>query len=89
MSDAFTAEQLAQLSRVVKSAIREELADAGLRLDDADHQDDARRDFMFLRSMRTGVNGIAAKVGWVCIAAALGGIIWVVQLGLNTWKNLP
>jgi hypothetical protein len=86
---AFTPEQLAQLSTVVKSAIREELADAGLRLDDASHQDEAREDFRFIRRLRQGVNGMAAKVGWVCIAAVLGGLIYLVSLGANTWKGLP
>ncbi|MBN9347134.1 MAG: hypothetical protein J0I48_13195 [Devosia sp.] len=44
MSDAFSSEQLAQL----RAVFREELADAGLRIDGADHVDEARRDFMFL-----------------------------------------
>lgn len=86
--DAFSPAQLAQLTSAVKSAVREEFADAGIRLDDANHQDDARRDFMFLRSLRRGVNGIAAKVGWVCIAAVLGGAVYVFNLGANAWKGL-
>jgi len=81
----FTPEQLAQL----RTAMREELADAGLRLDSADHQDDARRDFMFLRTLRKGVNGTAAKIGWLVIAAVFGGIIWLVNSGLNVWKGIP
>ncbi|UJW87942.1 hypothetical protein [Devosia sp. SL43] len=82
MGHGFTKEQLAQL----RMAMREELADAGLRLDSADHQDDARRDFMFLRSLRKGVNGTAAKIGWLVIAAVCGAVIWLVNSGLNVWK---
>jgi len=78
----FNDQQLAQL----RGAMREELADAGLRLDSADHQDDARRDFMFLRSLRKGVNGTAAKIGWLVIAAVCGAVIWLVNSGLNVWK---
>lgn len=87
--DAFTPEQLAQISTVVKAAVREELADAGLRLDDASHQDEAREDFRFIRRLRVGVNGMAAKVGWVCIAAVISGLIYLIGLGANAWKGLP
>lgn len=82
--EGFTKEQLEQL----RSVFREELADAGLRLDSADHQDDARRDFMFLRSLRKAVNGTAAKVGWVVILAVLGAIGWLFNSGLNVWRGL-
>ena len=86
---AFTPEQLAQLATVVKAAVREEFADAGIRLDDANHQDEAREDFRFMRRLRLGVNGMAAKVGWVCIAAVFSGVVYLVSLGANTWKGLP
>ena len=79
---SFSEHQVAQ----IRSAFREEIADAGLRLDDGDHQDEARRDFMFLRSLRRGVNGTAAKVGWLVIAAVCGAIIWLVNSGLNFWR---
>lgn len=87
--DAFTPEQLRQLDGVVQRAVKEALADSGIRLDDADHQDEARRDFMFLRSLRRGANGVAAKVGWLIIAAGVGGLVWLVTLGANAWKGLP
>lgn len=83
--DAFSSAQLAQLRQV----FREEMGDAGLRLDGADHVDEARRDLMFLRTLRKGVNGTAAKIGWVVIAAILGAVTWIVNGGLNAWKNLP
>lgn len=88
MSDEFfSAAQLSQLSLVIKEAIREEMADAGLRLDGADHVDEARRDYMFLRTLRRGVNGTAAKIGWFFIAAVLGAVVWLVNGGLNLWKG--
>lgn len=83
MAKGFNPEQLSQ----IRSAMREELADAGLRLDGANHQDEARRDFMFLRSLRQGVNGTAAKIGWMFIAAICGAIIWLVNSGLNVWRG--
>ena len=87
--EAFTQSQLAQLTAAIRTAVREELADAGLRIDGIDHQDAAKEDFRFLRRLRTGVDGVAAKVGWVVIAAILGGIVWIVQLGLQAWRSLP
>jgi hypothetical protein len=83
MADAFSHEQLEQL----RAVFREELADAGLRIDGADHVDEARRDFMFLRTLRKGVNGIAGKIGWAVIMALLGVVFWLVQSGLTFWKG--
>lgn len=83
MSDAFSSEQLNQL----RSVLREELADAGLRVDGPEHVDDAREDFRFLRRLRKGVDGTAAKIGWTVIAAIVGGVIWLVTNGLNFWRG--
>ena len=85
--DAFSHAQLDQISEVVNAAVRTALGDAGLRLDGADHVDEARRDLMFLRALRTGVNGTAAKIGWFFIAAFLGAIVFLVNGGLNFWKG--
>ena len=82
MQKGFTTAQLEQL-RVL---FREELADAGLRID-SEHVDDARRDFMFLRSLRQALNGTASKIGWFFIAAILAAIVWLVNAGLNSWKG--
>lgn len=87
MSDAFSTEQLAQLEAVTRKAVREELADAGLRLDGPEHVDDAREDFRFLRRFRKGVDGTAAKIGWAVIAALLGALFWLLNSGLNLWKG--
>lgn len=78
---------MAQLKLAMTEVLREEMADAGLRLDGADHVDEARRDYMFLRSLRKGVNGTAAKIGWFFIAAVLGAVVWLVNGGLNMWKG--
>lgn len=83
MSETFSAEQLTQ----IRAVFREALADAGLRLEDGDHEDEARKDFMFLRTLRRGANGIAAKVGWTLIAAGVGGLVWLVTLGANVWRG--
>jgi hypothetical protein len=79
----FTDEQVGQ----IRGAFREELADAGLRIDSPDHQDAAREDFRFLRRMRTGIDGLASKIGWVVILAALSGVIWIFTQGLQMWRG--
>lgn len=89
MTETLNPAQLQQITNAVRAAVREELADAGLRLDDSDHQDEAREDFRFIRRLRRGVNGMAAKVGWVCIAAVLSGLLYFVTLGANTWRGGP
>lgn len=83
-SKSFTPEQMAQL----RSIMTDVLADAGLRVDAAEQQDEARRDFMFLRAFRRAVNGLAGKIGWMVIAALVGSVIWLVTTGLNAWKGV-
>lgn len=82
-SKSFTPEQIAQLRAVMVDV----LGDAGLRLDGAGHEDEARKDFMFLRAFRTGVNGTAGKIGWLVIAALCGALFWLVTAGLNAWRG--
>lgn|SRR5690554_1783360 len=81
-SKSFTPEQVEQLRAVFVDV----LGDAGLRVESADHQDESRKDFIFLRWLRTGVNGLAMAIGWLIIAAFCGGVIWVVNAGLNVWR---
>jgi hypothetical protein len=80
-NDAFSQAQLEQLRQV----FREELADAGLRLDGPDHVDEAREDFRFVRRFRLTFEGASKKVG----SAVLFGIIAVagaiVSLGFWAW----
>lgn len=91
MSDeAFSAAQVAQLEAIVdkaaRKAVRDEMAESGLRLDGPDHVDENRKDFQFVRALRMGVNGAAAKIGWLVIAAILGTLVYLVTHGLDWWK---
>ena len=82
-SKSFSPEQMEQLRAVMVDV----LGDAGLRLDAAEDEDEARRDFMFLRSFRKGVNGTSAKIGWLVISALCGTMIWLINAGLNVWRG--
>jgi ElaB/YqjD/DUF883 family membrane-anchored ribosome-binding protein len=84
-SSKFSHEQMEQL----RSLLREEFADAGIRLDGPDHVEEARADFRFIRRVRKGVDGYASKIGWFVIAAILAGAVWLFTLGMNTWKGGP
>lgn len=84
----FSAEQKQELEFIVRKAVREELAEAGLRVDGPDRQDMAREDFRFIRKLRFSVQGVAAKVGWAVITALVGGAIYLFTLGTNAWKGL-
>lgn len=81
----FSPEQIDQL----RNLFREELADAGLRIDGPEHVDLAREDFRFLRRLRTGTQGTAAKVGWAVIFAILSAAVWLFTNGINAWKGGP
>lgn len=82
-----TVEQLRQIEAVVRLAVREELNDAGLRVDGMEHQAEAREDFRFIRRLRKRVDGAASKVGMAVILAITSGIIWLVVQGANIWKG--
>ncbi|MHA6692059.1 hypothetical protein [Devosia sp. A449] len=43
---------------------------------------------MFSQAFRRAVNGIAGKIGPLVITAIVGGVIWLVNTGLNAWKGL-
>ncbi len=86
MSETFSPAQLAQLEAMYRKVVREELADIGLRVDSPDHQEVAREDLRFLRRLRKAIDGTAAKVGLMVIAAVFGGLIWIVTIGIETWR---
>jgi len=80
----FTQAQLQQLRQV----LREEISDAGLRLDDADHVNAAREDFRFVRKLRTSAEGISGKIGWAVIAALISALVYIVSIGINAWNKV-
>lgn len=80
-SKSFTPEQVAQ----IRAAFREELADAGLRLDDASHQDQAREDFRFLRRLRQTWDGSTKKVGTAVLTALIGVALIIFGSGFWQW----
>ncbi|MBO9589516.1 hypothetical protein [Devosia sp.] len=79
----FTDQQLAQ----IRAAMREELADAGLRLDGAEHQDEAREDFRFLRRLRLTWDGSTRKVGTAVLTALIGVAMIIFGSGFWQWIN--
>lgn len=77
----FTSEQLEQL----RSVFREELADAGLRIDGPEHVDDAREDFRFLRRLRLNWDGTAKRVGNAVLGALITIALAIIGSGFWVW----
>lgn len=83
MPGGFSQEQLEQL----RSVFREELADAGLRIDGPEHVDDAREDFRFLRRLRTNYDGAAKQVGRAILGALITIAAAVIGAGFWAWLS--
>lgn len=83
--DAFTPAQLQQITTAVRAAVREELADAGLRIDDSEDQDNAREDFRFLRRLRNNFDGAAQQIGRAILGAVITIVLAIIAAGWWTW----
>jgi hypothetical protein len=99
----FTPAQVAQLTLIVKESIREELADAGLRLDGPDHQYEATADFRWVRSERQSAERIendrfvarlrhawdsaVVKTGTFILLGLLGIAATIAGMGFWAWIN--
>lgn len=79
----FSDEQLAQ----IRAAMREELSDAGLRLDGTDQQFEAREDFRFLRRWRLSWDGASKKVGGAILGGAIIVVGAILMSGFWAWIN--
>jgi hypothetical protein len=83
--DAFTPAQLEQIETVIRKAVREEFAGAGLRLDDTAHQDAAKEDFRFIRRLRLSWDGAVGKVGNAVLIAIIGVGLAIASAGFWSW----
>src|SRR5690606_14507224 len=72
-----------ELAAIVRKAVRDELNDAGLRLDDANHQFEAREDFRFLRKLRQSFHGASSKIGATVLVALVSGVLWLIWIGFQ------
>lgn len=80
-SKSFSAQQMEQL----RNLFRDELADAGLRVDEAEHQDAAREDFRFLRRLRLSWDGAVSRTGNAVLLAVIGIAATIIGLGFWAW----
>jgi hypothetical protein len=77
----------AAVKAAVAPAVRQELKDAGLRVDGDANQNSADADFKFLRKVRLWFEGGSAKVGGAIILSAVGGIAWLLMIGAQAFFN--
>lgn len=64
-----------EMIAVIRTAVRAEFSAAGLRVDDAEDQDQSREDFRFLRRLRNRVDKVSSAVGMAIILAIITGLI--------------
>lgn len=81
--DAFSQAQLQQLRQV----FREEIADAGLRLDGPEHLDAAKEDFRFLRKFRQSWDRAVGKIGNAVLISVIAIAGTIIGLGWWAWIN--
>ena len=74
-----------QLTQIVRSAVQEEMADSGLRLDGEIHQDAAKEDFRFLRNLRKTWDGAVSKIGNAVLIAVVAIVGTIFGLGFWAW----
>lgn len=72
-----------ELKALIKEAIREEFFDVGLRADEAEQVEEARRDFNFLRRLRKTIDASVAKIGWFVIMTVCGGVLIAFWAGVK------
>lgn len=72
-----------EIEHIVRKALRDELANAGLLLDEENHVFDAREDFRFLRRLRQAIDGTASKIGYAFLLAIVGGVSTAVWQGFK------
>lgn len=73
-----------ELEIIIRKAVRDELNASGLRIDEPDHQQEAREDFRFLRRFRKAFDGAASKIGGTLLVALISGIAWLFWQGAQT-----
>lgn len=71
----------AELKDLIKEAVAEAFDDIGVRTDKAEHVDEAREDFRFIRRLRRAYEGAAAKIGGTILVAIIGGIVYALWIG--------
>ncbi len=76
-----------ELRKLIRESVHEALFAAGLRIDEEEHVEDARRDFMFLRRMREASEGISSKVGMAVILAVFSALGVMLSNGFHFWAS--
>lgn len=74
-----------ELKTLVREAVREELEDAGLRLSEPEHREEAREDFRFIRRFRKGMESTANKIGMAIILAVTSGLVAATWAGFRSF----
>ena len=80
-SNTFSPQQLAQL----RTVLREEFGNIGLRIDEDEHVDSAREDMRFLRRARLNWDGASKRVGNTVLGAIVAVLLAIAGAGFWAW----
>jgi hypothetical protein len=78
-----------ELRSLVKEAVRDALFEAGLRTEEPEHIEEARKDFSFLRRMRMASDGAASKIGYFILATVGSGLLFALWQGIKLTAKAP
>lgn len=82
-----------ELRELIAQSVRGELERAGLLIEEADHREESRKDFTWLRSMRTGYDAAVRTAGKIVlgfvVTALLGALAVSVKLGFSPPASPP
>lgn len=73
-----------EFEALIRHTFRDELNRVGMRVDGSLDQDEARKDFAFLRSFRQSFSGATSKVGAAVLTILVGGFLWLFWQGAQT-----
>jgi hypothetical protein len=73
----------------IRRGVRAEFEAAGLILEEPEHREQARLDFLFLRGLRKRLDGAASAIGRAVLFAAVAGLIALLMAGAKIHGIAP
>jgi len=78
-----------ELKDLIKEAVAEAFFEAGLRTDEHEHIEEARKDFAFIRRLRMSADGVASKIGWAVLSVLGTGVVYALWTGFRVTVKAP
>lgn len=72
-----------KIEAAVTKAVNRAFFDVGLRVDEQDHIEEGRKDFTFVRRLRTAIDAASSTVGKTVLTGLVVALLGVVWLGVQ------